>query len=264
MAGIGLNWQANIEYTSWSEADEDYFAEINNARITDTNFEKVDESSLEISPTSLEANTARETVTFTSSSGTVTTEVVLLGITVGTLQDAVDIMAGSPEIQLKAVIQGDTTINWSLSSPTGSITPSGVYTPPATASSETTIRAIATSNADSTVWADTLIQFGLTGPPMHFLHGVRAMITPTAVVTYGSLVLESASRISMGKSDAVRQMMWDCIPALRPTISFGTTYSPDRRTMKLIITSTGLFQQELIRSRSIRSLQHRQERARTM
>ena len=163
VAGIGVNWQANVEYTTWSEADEGYFAEINNARIADTNFEKVDESSLEISPTSLEANTSRETVTFTSSSGTVTTEVVLLGITVGTLQDAVDIMAGSPGIQLKAVIQGDTTINWSLSSPTGSITPSGVYTPPATASSETTIRAIATSNADNTISADTLIRIWPNG-----------------------------------------------------------------------------------------------------
>jgi hypothetical protein len=158
VADIGFNWQANIEYTSWSEADEGYIAEINNAKIADTNFEQVDESSLEISPTSLEANTHRETVAFTSSTGTVTAEVVLLGITVGTLQDAVDIMASSPGIQLKAVIQGDTTINWSLSSAVGSITPSGVYTPPATASSETTIRAIATSNADNTISADTLIR----------------------------------------------------------------------------------------------------------
>ena len=157
MADIGFNWQANIEITSWSEADEGYFAEINK-KLADTDFEQVDESSLEISPRSLEANTSRETVSFTSSSGAASVEVVLLGVTVGTLQDAVDIMAGSPGIQLKAVIQGDTTINWSLSSAVGSITPSGVYTPPATASSEMTIRAIATSNADNTISADTLIR----------------------------------------------------------------------------------------------------------
>ena len=157
VADIGFNWQANIEITSWSEADEGYFAEINK-KLADTDFEQVDESSLEISPRSLEANTSRETVSFTSSSGTASVEVVLLGVAVGTLQDAVDIMAGSPGIQLKAVIQGDTTINWSLSSAVGSITPSGVYTPPATASSEMTIRAIATSNADNTISADTLIR----------------------------------------------------------------------------------------------------------
>jgi hypothetical protein len=161
LADIGLNGQSNIEYAPWSEADVGYMAEVNNANIPSTDFEYVPDASFEITAGSWEASVNREKVCFNSSAGTACTDVNLLGVTVGVTQDAYDIMAGSPAVQLNAVVNGssNTAVTWTLSSAVGSInSSSGLYTPPATASSESTITATATSSANSAVSASVILR----------------------------------------------------------------------------------------------------------
>ena len=166
LADIGTNGQTNIEYAPWSEADVGYFNEINNANVASTNFEYVPDASFEITSGSWEASVNRETVCFNSSGGTACTDVDLLGVTVGVTQDAYDIMAGTPAVQLNAVVNGssNTAVTWTLSSAVGSIgSSSGLYTPPATASSESTIIATVTSSANSGVSNSIILRIWPSG-----------------------------------------------------------------------------------------------------
>lgn len=161
LADAGFSWQSNIEYAAWSETDVGYFAEVNNANIPSSQFEVVDESSLVITSSSLEANTSRETVCYVATTGTTCTDIVLVGVTVGMLQDVVDIMAGAPNFQFNAGVHGssNSSLTWTLSSAVGSINSStGAYTPPATLTTQTTITVTATSVANSAVSASTILR----------------------------------------------------------------------------------------------------------
>ena len=120
----------------------------------------VDESSLELSATSGEANTNRETVTYTTSGGSTSQDVILQGVSLNFLQNQMTVMAGTypNPIQIGYNITGttNTAVTWSMS-PTGygSISSTGLYTPPATLANGTVevITVTATSAANPNAFA---------------------------------------------------------------------------------------------------------------
>jgi len=130
-----------------------YLAEVNLANIAPSNFEVVDESSLMISSSSGEANTNREIVTYTASTGSASTDVVLVGVTLGLPEDVLYFQAGSPAVQLSAFVGGtaNTNVTWTMSPALGTLTSSGLYTPPTTSASLQSTTITATSVANSSV-----------------------------------------------------------------------------------------------------------------
>ncbi len=140
--------------------------QIVNAHYTMSSFEAVDESTLQttwggVNSTEAVGGVAQAVITFTPTTGTpVTFPIVLKPISIGTpFQTPVGILAGEPAYQLPSWVNGDPTnsgVTWSLSSCSagsgncGSLTSTGSYTPPASLTAGTTVRAIltATSVAD--------------------------------------------------------------------------------------------------------------------
>jgi hypothetical protein len=158
LADGGYGWQSNIEYTHWPKNIMDAMQSINNAGIAPSNFEAVDESGLEISSTSGEANTNRETVTFTrtSDSATATMDVILQGVAVGLPQDVIYIMPGSPNQTFAAYVNiGGVT--WSMSPSVGSLTSGGLYIPPSTSATLQSTTVTATSTTNSSVAASMTV-----------------------------------------------------------------------------------------------------------
>jgi hypothetical protein len=157
LADGGYGWQINTEYTRWPASYVTAFNEIARANIGPSNFEAVDESALESSPTS-GATTAGEIVVATgikNPAHAASQHVVLTGITITLPKDELYIQAGTPAQQLSAFIHGlsDTRINWTMSPTVGTLSSSGLYTPPANVGSATVTTVTATSAADPTVAA---------------------------------------------------------------------------------------------------------------
>jgi len=159
LADGGYGWQVTIDYTKWPADYYKAFQEIQAATIGPSNFEAVDESNLMIAPSSGETTANRETIVFTraSDSATSSVDVVLTGVTVNMMKDAQYIQAGTQAQQLIAYAHGATDIGltWRMnpSIGLGTLTRSGMYTPPATISSVTTTTVTATSRANSSVSA---------------------------------------------------------------------------------------------------------------
>jgi hypothetical protein len=157
----GTTMQAIAEGTRWPKVYLDVLKEIQNANINKSNFEFVDESSLEISPTSGEANVNRETVCFTrtSDSAQTCTDVVLVGVTLNLPNDQINVEQGMPAQQLKALIGGtsNTNVTWTMSPTVGTLTSGGLYTPPATVTQPTVTTVTATSAANTNVIAQMTI-----------------------------------------------------------------------------------------------------------
>ena len=157
LADGGYGWQITIEDTRWPPAYRAAFSEIAAAKIAPSNFEAVDESSLEISASS-GVTTAAETVVATDVANPAIVarqQVVLTGVTLNLPRDVLNVQAGAPPQQLACLINGssDTSVVWTMSPSVGTLTSSGLYTPPTTVSSATTTNVTATSEADSMVAA---------------------------------------------------------------------------------------------------------------
>jgi hypothetical protein len=154
IADGGTGWAVETEYTRWPRTMMNYLAEVTYANIAPSNFEVVDESSLMISPSSGEANTNRETVTYTASTCSTSTDLVLVGVTLGLPEDVLYFQAGSPAVQLSAFVGGtaNTNVTWSMSPALGTLTSGGLYTPPATSSGlqSTTVTATTAANTNVT------------------------------------------------------------------------------------------------------------------
>jgi hypothetical protein len=169
-ADTGITLQTIAEGTRWTKALMDVLKEINLAAIAKTNFEFVDESSREISASSGESTTNRETVCFTrtSDSAQACTDVVLVGVTLGLPNDQLNIQAGMPAQQLTAFVGGtaNTGVTWTMSPTVGTLTSGGLYTPPATVTGPTTTTVTATSAANTNVAAQMTINvFSPLGNP---------------------------------------------------------------------------------------------------
>jgi hypothetical protein len=157
LADGGYGWQITTEYTRWPSAYRAAFDEIRLAGIGPSNFEAVDESGLEVSPTSgLTPN--GETVVATSVANpslAASQQVVLTGVTITLPKDNLFFQAGASSQQLLALINGASNggATWSMTPTVGTLTPGGLYTPPATVGAATTATVTATTAADSSVSA---------------------------------------------------------------------------------------------------------------
>ena len=165
IADGGTGWSIDLEYTKWPTAIQNAFIEISSANpIGPSNFEVVDESGFELSSTSGECTCNRETITFTrtSDSATASTDVILTGVMVNFPYDRMQIQVGAPALQLTALVNGasNNAVTWSMTGSTGTLSSSGLYTPPESVASPTTITVKATSSANSSVAASmTLVVF---------------------------------------------------------------------------------------------------------
>jgi hypothetical protein len=152
LADGGYGWQVSVEATKWPQALGPAFAEVQNAHIAPSNFEAVDESRLEVSASS-GLTTTGERVVATSVANpklTASMPVVLTGVTVNLPNDFLYAQAGVGPVQLTALVHGgaSNTVTWAMNPTVGTISSSGVYTPPATSTTlqTTTITATSTDN----------------------------------------------------------------------------------------------------------------------
>ena len=131
------------------------------AHLTMANFEAVDESSLMINSKSSQVNPANPYVQPTgfavvnatdqsNSTYQVNYPIVLQGVNIALQEPILYIAAGTYSYQLTWWVNGSAnqSVTWSLASGVGSITPAGLYTPPATVSSPTAAVLQGTSAAD--------------------------------------------------------------------------------------------------------------------
>lgn len=152
---------ASLDNTTWTVLNQELVPGFNPAAPTADDFEIVDESSLEVSPTSGEVNPANGFVvpngyaiavaTDTSNpSNTTQIPIAIEPVTVGGPLAAQWVQAGMPPFQLpgwsdESIPSG---INWSMSPAVGSLTVGGVYTAPSTVSAPTTTTVTLQSVAD--------------------------------------------------------------------------------------------------------------------
>ena len=140
--------------------------QIANAQINMTNFEAVDESSFIVSNSSGQVNPANPyevpnsfallTATDqTNATYQVTYPVALQSVIVGIPSPTLTILAGMSGYQLTSWVTGATnqSTTWSLVSGPGSVTATGVYTPPPSVSTPTSAILQATSAADPSAFA---------------------------------------------------------------------------------------------------------------
>jgi len=168
LADGGTGWAVDVEYTKWPATIANALYEISFAKIAPSNFEVVDESGYMISSTSGETTSNREIVTFTrtSDNATASVDVVLTGVTVNFPHDLLQIQVGAPPLQLTALVNGasNTSVTWSMSPSVGTLSASGLYTPPTNISSPTTITVTATSVANPAVAASMTLNVFPAGP----------------------------------------------------------------------------------------------------
>jgi hypothetical protein len=159
LADGGTGWQVTTEYTKWPAAYLAAFEEIRKAAIAPTDFEAIDESNIEVSPSSGLTTTA-ETVTATTVDGRSSTrQVVLTGVTVGLPKDKIYFQAAASALQLEAFVHGssNTAVTWSMNPSVGTLTSGGLYTPPSSIGSATATAVTATSSANGSVTASMTI-----------------------------------------------------------------------------------------------------------
>jgi hypothetical protein len=164
LADGGTSWATQTEDTAWPAAIDSAFAEISNT-IATSNFEAIEPSGLMLSSTSM-ATTNSETVVATASGGVTKQQIVLTGVTVGFLDDVLNIQAGTPAQTLRIAVHGGATNAYACTmSPSNGALVSGscLYTPPSTIASVTKVTVTGTSSDDGTVAATMTIVLYPTG-----------------------------------------------------------------------------------------------------
>lgn len=162
LADIGTTGQISAS----SDVTEDVevlreLATIGGGRISPTNFEVVDESSLLLNANSSAVNphnpyvrpSNQAVLTITdaaNASNTMTVPIALQPITVGTTDPTMVVQAGTPAFKVPAWVNGtsNTALRWTASA--GYVDANGYYTAPASVAGQTAATLAATSVADST------------------------------------------------------------------------------------------------------------------
>lgn len=159
-AGTGPTITANMDLNR-DPAVASAMGQISGAHITLANFEAVDESSLMVNTKSSQvnpANTYEQPAAFAVVNATdqsnanyqVNYPIALQGVNIGLPNPILYVVPGNYSFQLQWWVVGSSNQNvtWSQVSGVGSVTPGGVYTPPATVSSASSAVLEATSAAD--------------------------------------------------------------------------------------------------------------------
>jgi Malectin domain len=182
LADGGYGWQITTEYTKWPTAYKAAFDEIRLAGIGPSNFEAVDQTGLEVSASSGLTTTAETVVAARVDNPALSArqQVVLTGVTLNLPKDYLYIQAGTSAQQLTAFINGlsNVGVTWSMNPAVGSLTTSGLYTPPISVGSTTKTTVTATSAADRTV-ASTMTVSILPSGPIRIILGQTRPYTDT-------------------------------------------------------------------------------------
>lgn len=168
LADGGTGWSIDTEATKWPTNIWNAIMEISNVNpISNTNLEAVDESSLEVSAASGLTTNNREIITFTRTSDSVTssTDVALTGVVVSFpySTNIVQIQVGAPAYQLVALANIG-SLTWSMSPSLGTLSTSGLYTPPGSVSVPTAVTVTATSSVNTAVAAQLTVNVFPAGP----------------------------------------------------------------------------------------------------
>jgi Malectin domain len=161
----GSDWSVMIDYTKLPYEYSNVFSEIAKANITPSNFEAVDESSLQVSAASGLTPSA-EAVCAANGSGSACQHVVLTGVTLGIPADQMYFQAGAAAQQLTAWVNGTSNrgVTWSMTPAIGTLTSGGLYTPPVSVSAPTAFQITAASNTNSGVSATMSVVVVPSGP----------------------------------------------------------------------------------------------------
>jgi len=158
VADTGYHWQyttaGEFHYPSVTAAKN----ELASAVHPQNDMEAVEESSLMVSPTSFATNVNNTIVVATdlATGQSDSRRVALQGATMGVeYPGSRTFLSGSSAVQLQAWVNGvkDKTLTWSMSPSLGTLSPTGVYTPPASVSGLQSTTVTVTSNADPTASA---------------------------------------------------------------------------------------------------------------
>lgn len=149
LADVGGDYQFQVEQGPYSSAAQAAFDNILH-NISSSNFDVVDESGLMVSSTSGLTTSPAVTISGTGTGGTGTAHPALVGVTIGTDTPFLNVQAGASAFQINYWLNGssNTAVTWSLSGD-GSLSSSGMYTPPATESVRKTATITLTSVADN-------------------------------------------------------------------------------------------------------------------
>jgi hypothetical protein len=154
IADGGYGWQIQVDYDNMPAAEAAVLQQITGAAIATSNWEVVDESSL-MESTGSGAASNGEIVTYTSSAGSVSTNVNLQGTAVNVNTNQYYIMAGTPAQQLIGYSNGPVT--WSMNPTVGGLTSGGIYTPPSSVASMKTTTVTVTSTVNPGVSAQMIV-----------------------------------------------------------------------------------------------------------
>ncbi len=152
LADGGLNWQVQADSVNYPPEVMAAFVEVNRV-VQPADLQVVDVSGLKMSDTSGETPVDAETVVATARgnpSQRAIAPVVLEGVTVGTTHFEEYIQVGAKPIQLEAWVNGtpNRALTWKLSAPVGSLSPTGLYTPPSSVNDREIVTATVSSAAD--------------------------------------------------------------------------------------------------------------------
>jgi hypothetical protein len=143
----GYGWQIGVDYGNMGQTASNAMQEINLALIPTSNWEAIDESSLEETASS-GATTTGEVVTYTASTGSASTNVALMGTAVDVPESQYYFAAGAAQTQLLAYSNG--AVAWSSPQSAGTILPQNLVATATVASSTT----IATTQAVKSLTGD--------------------------------------------------------------------------------------------------------------
>jgi hypothetical protein len=153
LADGGYGWQVTIEGTKWPQSVSAPFTEVQNAHIAPSNFEAVDESGLGVSSNSGLTNRGEIVVATSVANPKVSASmpIVLTGVSLNLPNDFLYLQAGLGATRLTAYVHGGATnaVSWKMNPQIGTLSASGVYTPPVTSTTlqTTTITASSADNA---------------------------------------------------------------------------------------------------------------------
>ena len=200
LADIGTDWNYQIEAESYSADDQAGFFEAM-AKVHCTDFEVVDESSLMVSSASGLTTSPDVVVTLTTGGGSAaSTAIILQGVTIGTDTTSLTVQAGTAGFQVNVWLNGSSNSNltWTLNGP-GTLSSSGIYTPPASLSSITTASITATSVADASV----------------------SLVIPVTLLPSGSILVNVGDSTDYTASDGT--LWYGAFNPNHPIASWGTT-----------------------------------------
>lgn len=174
-AGTGPTVTVDTDFSRDSSAGA-ALGSIAAAKITLANFEAVDESSLMVSAKSSQVNPNNTYLVPASYAAVSATDqanaanqviypIALQGVQVALAEPVLYIVSGNYSYQIQAWVEGSKNqgINWTLVSGPGSITPGGIYTPPASVTAGTPVVLQAVAAADSNAVATEYVNVLPTG-----------------------------------------------------------------------------------------------------